>query len=301
MDTEQYCKYISSRGLLKSCDIYSLTPISGISNMINYNLNFQGKINIHHPTIYVCISSLKYFIKYISNTILYEYILVTGDNDETCPYDLLTEEEFKQFISNKNLIHWFSQNCALINNEKLSQIPIGLDYHTMSFRDHAWGKKTTPMNQENILINIKNKSLPFYERINKIYSNFHFFMETKFGYDRKDALHKISKDLLYCEPYKVERDKSWENQSKYTFVASPHGNGLDCHRTWEALCLGCIPIVKTSILDELYVDLPVLIVKEWSNVSQKLLDETIVKFKNMTFNYEKLTLNYWKNKINSYK
>ena len=30
---------------------------------------------------------------------------------------------------------------------------------------------------------------------------------------------------------------------KYTFILSPAGIGLDCHRTWEALCLGCIPIV----------------------------------------------------------
>ena len=33
---------------------------------------------------------------------------------------------------------------------------------------------------------------------------------------------------------------------KSRFVLSPPGNGIDCHRTWEALFLGAIPIVKRS-------------------------------------------------------
>lgn len=36
----------------------------------------------------------------------------------------------------------------------------------------------------------------------------------------------------------------------YGFVASPPGNGEDCHRTWEALYLGAIPIVLRSPMTE---------------------------------------------------
>lgn len=298
INSEKYCKYVSSRGLLKSCDIYSSTPISGISTMINYKNYTESS---YRPIIYICVSALPYFIKNELNNIQIEFILITGDNDETVPYDLLTEEEFRKFIESNKLIHWFSQNCSIINHPKLSQLPIGLDYHTMSASDHSWGKKTSPIDQEKILENIKQHSLPIHKRINKAYSNFHFFMTTKFGYDRRDALEKINKDLVYYEPEKVEREISWNTQSKYAFVISPHGNGLDCHRTWEALCLGCIPIVKTSVLDSLYKDLPVLIVNDWSLVTQDLLDDTINKFKDMDFNYNKLTLEYWIDKIKSYK
>ena len=80
--------------------------------------------------------------------------------------------------------------------------------------------------------------------------------------------------------------------------------GLDCHRTWEALFLGCIPIVKTSPIDSLFEDLPVLIVKDWSDVTPKLLENTMKEFKkkekNGAFDYKKLTLKYWVNKINHY-
>ena len=55
---------------------------------------------------------------------------------------------------------------------------------------------------------------------------------------------------------------------KYKWIISPHGNGLDCHRTYEAIALGCIPIVKTSTLDILYKDMPIIIVDNWSQILQ---------------------------------
>jgi hypothetical protein len=89
-------------------------------------------------------------------------------------------------------------------------------------------------------------------------------------------------------------------QCEFAFVLSPHGNGLDCHRTWEALVLGCIPIVKTSKIDKLYEELPVLIVNDWSDISYHLLETTVNDFSNKKFNYEKLMLSYWINKIKSH-
>jgi hypothetical protein len=101
----------------------------------------------------------------------------------------------------------------------------------------------------------------------------------------------------------VRRDITWNNQTKYAFVLSPAGGGYDCHRTWEALLLGCIPIVKrfNIPLEKVYDDLPVLIVDNWSDITQELLITTINNFKNRTFKTEKLTLKYWMELINSYK
>jgi len=39
---------------------------------------------------------------------------------------------------------------------------------------------------------------------------------------------------------------------RYGFVASPVGHGLDTHRTWEALALGCIVLVEASAIDALF-------------------------------------------------
>ena len=90
---------------------------------------------------------------------------------------------------------------------------------------------------------------------------------------------------------------SHKRQTDYAFVVSPYGYGFDCHRTWEALVLGCIPIVKSNAMDSLFDDLPVLIIKEWSDITQELLDSTIRIFKEKTFNYDKLKMKYWQNLI----
>lgn len=44
------------------------------------------------------------------------------------------------------------------------------------------------------------------------------------------------------EKEELNRSELWRRHGNYAFVISPPGHGLDCHRTWEALALGCIPI-----------------------------------------------------------
>jgi hypothetical protein len=121
--------------------------------------------------------------------------------------------------------------------------------------------------------------------------------------DRKEAYDSIPNTVVFYEPVKVARTESHSHQIEYAFVISHSGynSAPDCHRTWEALCLGCIPIVKSSGLDPLFEDLPVLLVKQWSDITQELLDSTILSFKSKTFQYEKLELHYWTTLMRSQK
>jgi hypothetical protein len=289
---ENNCYFVSSRGILKSCDIYSFTPVSSIRQMINYNMDVLTKESTKIQTIYVCSEAIKYFLSVLPS-IPYNFVLVTGDCDSDCYKDILSEHEFQEFINNEKLVHWYSQNCVS-NHPKLTRIPIGLDYHTIaSNKNHSWGENMTPVEQEKELQQCILSAEPLNKRLVKGYSNFHFLMNTRYGNDRVDATHKIPAELVFYEPNKITRLESWKTQIQYAFVISPHGGGYDCHRTWEALCLGCIPIVKTSPIDSLFDELPVLIVREWSDVTQELLNKTIVEFSKKSFNYNKLTLEYW--------
>jgi hypothetical protein len=259
--------------------------------------------SMKNPTIYICNSALNHF-----NTIVpyidFSFVLVTGDSDDTMPYDVLTPEEFDTLVANPFLVHWFSQNM-IVDHPKITRMPIGMDYHTLETRP-LWGPITIASTQEYLLNSVKR--IPFYERFHeskmKCYSNFHFQMNTKYGQDRKDAFAQRPIELVYYEPHVVPRLNSWNKQKEYAFVICPHGGGYDCHRLWEALILGCIPIVKTSPIDKLYHELPVLIVNEWSDITMKLLKKKIKKFKQMEldkkFNYNKLSLEYWVKKIKSF-
>lgn len=48
------------------------------------------------------------------------------------------------------------------------------------------------------------------------------------------------------------------------FCIAPRGNGIDTHRTWEALYLGTIPVVTRSVLTDQHPDLPVVVLRDWS-------------------------------------
>jgi hypothetical protein len=50
------------------------------------------------------------------------------------------------------------------------------------------------------------------------------------------------------------------------FVISPPGNGPDCHRTWEALYLGAIPIVISKSWPFNHLELPVVIIDSWDQL-----------------------------------
>ena len=292
MNTENKCLFVSSRGILNSCIVKSYTPKSSVVNLANYNFRYLE----NGCSIYVCGTALKHFITIIPK-IKCKFVLVSGDCDECLLNSLSSTTEFNLIINNENLIHWFTQNCV-INHKKLSNIPIGLDYHTISSNSsHYWGPQKSPIQQEKELIEIQTNMKPFYERIIKAYSNFHFKTNTKYGKDRKKAVNEISKYLVFYEPIPLARIETWKNQVQYAFVISPAGNGYDCHRTWEALCLGCIPIIKKKTINNVYEDLTVLIVDEWKDLTVELLEKTIMEFKSKKFNYNKLSLSYWTNKI----
>jgi hypothetical protein len=286
------CDCISSIGIKHSCEIIFDNP-----NEINFQ---ELQTMPPNKVVYLNPDFFSLFKFILDKSIKTPIILVIGNSDFTFPTDYLTEKDFHIFIENPKIVHLFCQNC-IIQHPKITKIPIALDYHTMT-RPNKWGPILSPYEQEQDLKIIKHMVKPFWERKIKCYSNFHFLLTTKFGSkDRIDAMNSIPADLVFYEPTRIYRKPSWINQTEYSFVISPMGNGIDCHRTWEALCLGCIPIVKSNNLDELYVDLPVLIVSDWAEITQELLENTIKRFKSTEFNYAKLKLKYWMELIFFYK
>lgn len=301
---ELSCKHVGSFGLLKSCQRRAPIPISDFDGL---NPTVYDNIEDDNVVMHVCPQAIPNFVTKVLPKLTRPFILVTNNSDWTIPNDVSKEAEI--LLTHPLLTHWFAQNCIL-DDPKLTRIPIGLDYHTLkptrpkrSFgwsqpEMHPWGQKEEPLIQEQLLISLRKQSKPFYERQIKAYANFQFLMTTRYGkVDRVECLNTVPKDLVYYEPKKCFRKKSWETMVNLTFVLSPQGNGLDCHRTWEALCLGCIPILKTSGLDPLFADLPVWIVQDWKEVTLENMKNIIEEFKSKTFKYEKLTLAYWQKVI----
>jgi hypothetical protein len=90
-----------------------------------------------------------------------------------------------------------------------------------------------------------------------------------------------------------------ENLNNSTFCVCPDGNGIDTHRLWEALYVGCIPIVEDSINVRFYEELPIFICDDFTDITYDSLK--YVKQKMMEkindMNMQMLSFDYWKAKI----
>jgi len=301
---ENNCYFVSSRGLLKSCTFHSKNPISSCNSDKTYLIQMVMSNNMFNGmSIYVCSDLLKFFVNIILPKIKNNFTLVSGDSDLIVPKEILSIHEFNYLLNNTYLSKWFTQNMIVNENYKINkiiQIPIGLDYHTICNDPKNKLKKDDerhlPKDQEQILMDIRNIMKPFYERECKIYVNFSMSND-RFG-QRNQSLSQIPSDLLVKHNDFIKRTDNWNNIIKYSFVLSPYGNGMDCHRTWESICLGSIPIVLAPNFKHMFKDLPVLIVNNWSDITEELLNNTIEEYKTKTFNYDKISLSYWENLIN---
>lgn len=300
MSSENKCLFVNSRGILKSCNFHSLNPKSSCNNDVQYLYDMLNSNKMFHGmTIYVCSDLLSFFVNNILIQIKHAFILVSGDSDLCVPIEALTQNETDKLINSPYLLRWYAQNTRMQNHNKLRQMPIGLDYHTIFMNPECnWkieGEDILPGSQEQILKNILHKMKPFYERISKIYVNFSKISD-RFK-QREYSVKIIPKNLMEINDSFTPRTMNWTKMADYSFVLSPFGIGMDCHRTWEALCLGCIPIVCAPNFKTLFEDLPVLNVNNWKEINEEMLKETLNNFKIRKFNYEKLTLKYWLHKI----
>jgi hypothetical protein len=182
------------------------------------------------------------------------FILITTDGDLSVPSELspLTVAAIK---SHPRLIAWYSQN-ADGSDTAVIPFPIGLDLHTA--RDKAKASRLLPM-----LLELGKSAPSATLRPLRVFSDLNLQPTAA----RAEA-HEAVKGCEHVDfaSVRVPQFEIWRRYASYPFLMSAHGNGLDCHRTWEALCLGCIVIVKTSSLDPLYEGLPVVIVEDWGQV-----------------------------------
>jgi hypothetical protein len=90
--------------------------------------------------------------------------------------------------------------------------------------------------------------------------------------------------------------------SDYKFVISPEGNGIDCHRHYEALLSGCIPIIEhNDNMKRKYTNLPILYTTNYSEINQEYLIHKYNELinNNIKYDFSKLFLSNYNKKNKS--
>jgi hypothetical protein len=208
------------------------------------------------------------------------YILISHLRDINITKELF---EFRP----KCIKKWFAQNADYIHPD-LIPIPIGVENHSGS-----WKGTLIDLNfWENYDINEK------YTKEELLYINFSGIGSPYFShYSRQDWLNH-----LISEGFNVtERLPSVENLNKvkkHYFCASPRGNGIDCHRTWEALYFDCLPIVPCHFMYDTF-NLPIVQVSNERLINKNNIEYVLERYNNkeLIFNKKILTMDYWFSKI----
>lgn len=219
-------------------------------------------------TIFVSTRELPLFFSVVHPQLKEPYILLTHNGIENVP------GPFKSYLEDDQLFAWFGKNVT-IKHPKMYPLPIGLAnmfwrHGNVDQLRRVMGKKF----QKNHLVYLNLWKVTCPGERDLIYKKFEKAPETFVG--AKKSYGEFLTDL-----------------ASSSFVFSPRGTSLDCHRTWEAMLLGCVPIVKRSAIDQVYDDLPVLLIDDWDQVTLEMLKEEAGRFVNRRFKTEKLYLPYY--------
>lgn len=288
-------KIVNKYGIAYSCDFHPHELVSDIEfiDPKDYKYIYYGSV------VYVISSALKDWFNKIYPELLIKnikIILVTGDAVKSNPLESLEiDKDALNKIKKEGVIyHWFCQNCDIDSEDYLTPIPVGLDYHTIHKKNY-WGEFQTHNIIQDLDINFlsRNRLGNFnnrkYDLFCDIHLNSHNMSERIIAFEKSKDISNV---FFVCE--RIKRSEYWKKMKLSKFIISPPGVGLDCHRSWEALALGVVPIIKSSKLSKIFQNLPVLIVDSFEEINDELLRS--YKLQN-NYDLKKITLKFWIDQI----
>ncbi len=256
------------------------------------------------PGDLVFVRDVKKFMEDLNPHIEHPYILVVGGEH----FDTTAEMEL-DYLDDKKIIAWFSIHPCKGSHPRYYPLPLGIK------QENEYFEKRKEVNEyfEEL------RALP---KTKMVYVNF----ATRMNKERKEL-----KERIINEPYCVIPEKPvpfmeyMKEMAECKFALSPRGFGPDCYRTWEALLVGSIPIVRRnqhgrmknglpkeepmnydnpevwyngeSQLDRLYTDLPILIVDDWDEMTDEFLERKYAEITAKKYDIKKLYEEFWVQQI----
>lgn len=213
----------------------------------------------------------------------------------------------KEWLDATTLKHVFTWNKPF-HHPKLSCLPISLNYNRQYDVLTHWLKKhSIPDIQSKktklLCMNCSLSTSPERVRLNEIVKQKWKSFCDILPFVSPQRQYFISSHIEGKIRIDVTNPKCYDDWKPYKFILSPQGAGLDCHRTWEAISCGVIPIVKSSSIDSAFEKLPVVIVKDWGVINETFLHKTytdiMTKWKSNHFELKRLDLEFWAERIHN--
>lgn len=236
-------KYPSSEPYLSSDTFRSLA---------DHNIQTIGNTIIipnvkRNDIVFVNSNEIYNFFGHIYPKIKEPFILITHDGVEPVDSRLLV------FADSWKIVHWFGKNVN-IYHKKITPIPIGLE-NKSEYR-HGIPAIFNKLNSKEV------------EKKPGILAGFKIKTNIK---ERHEAFEKLeSNKIVDMMTKRIDPIEYLKLLNTYQFVASPPGAGIECHRTWEAIYLGVVPIVKRSYAETSFFDkgAPMWLIDDWDDLKK---------------------------------
>jgi hypothetical protein len=112
------------------------------------------------------------------------------------------------------------------------------------------------------------------------------------GINRKQILNNLEKNGI--QNIELEQYAYFSLLPSYKFIISPEGNGIDCHRHYETLLAGCIPIIEyNNKIQDKYKGLPILYTTDYSEITLEYLEQKYNEMKDIKYDFSSLFLSYY--------
>jgi hypothetical protein len=173
-----------------------------------------------YDTVYVPICKLEHFVNTTLPNITKNFILMSGQNSK--PPEPIPREVYNVIMKHPRIVKWFLQNLSMYavdpHNPKLRPFPYGI--HTMQPKALLEELKT-PRNKTNLIYK---------------------------SWFKKSNNWNVRRNIPNGEQVNATEFLKRMHESEY--VISPDGDRPECHRHYEAIALGTMPI--TSLDPTLY-------------------------------------------------
>ena len=297
---------------------------NGFMHIANVIAAPNSVINIQqNDCIFISRDFYSEFVETYMQLINTSYTLIVHNGDESTPdgqndtvgyrYDkivtsqiLLEEHNKKKLLSLYASNLWWSNYTLNPRPSYFHCIPIGLEN-----REHKYGQ-----NLNQYINAMKNSMIPNHSANKGLL----LVPLTPNSLDR-------AKVLTWLEKTVKKNGETWYNHTilphpdwlkaitEHKFVLAPFGNGLDTHRMYEIWLMGGIPVARKSTISSCFNDedtsiggngspggsLPVVFLDSWDQLTKKRLVEEwkkIVKVSKEEWNWRRLTLGHWMERLN---
>jgi hypothetical protein len=202
------------------------------------------------------------------------YIVITRNNDVS-----LTENILNKAKTKKSIKRWYAVNLPF-TDPLFVATPIGCGTERTHNTPLEWVCKEP---QEN-----KYTNKLVYCRVNA----------TGYNEERRILIRQNDNNPVFeIIKHQVESDEMYRSIKKHIFCASPAGEGKDCLRTYETIILGSIPILSDCPELRHFEDLPVVYVKNWTDVSEFWCKDQLEKLKYKKTSTDRIRMSYWNSHI----